>query len=297
MATSKHFQHASRIGERFAPRPPKPPIESKSRAGRNLPAAIATGVILLAIVALSLMFYIELFVVLAAGALLIGIWEFASAVLARNYRIPVLTLCVSVVLMVALTWTFGVGAGFLGYLIAITATLGITKYYLNEDLRVGIVGVFGLAWIGLFGIFAVGMARFPTPALVVASLILLAAANDTGGWLIGVVFGKHPIAPKISPKKSWEGFAGSMAFTLLISYLLIGQVIGLSWQWVLLFGVFTPFLATAGDFSESMVKRDLGIKDMGSLFPGHGGMLDRLDSILFCAPVFYFLFGLAFGVI
>lgn len=293
MTSSKRL-HQLPIAKKLAPHPPKPPVESRSRAGRNLPAAIATGVILLAIVAVSVMFYIELFVILVAIALTIGIWEFACAVLARNYRIPVVTMCVSVILMVSLTWSFGIGAGFLGYLLAVTATLGMTKYYLGEDLRVGIIGVFGLAWIGLFGIFAVGMARFAQPAEMVLALVLLPAANDTGGWIAGVLFGKHPIAPKISPKKSWEGFIGSLALALLLSWLIVGLLIGLSLQWVVLFGLITPFFATAGDFAESMVKRDLGIKDMGSLFPGHGGMLDRLDSILFCAPVFYFLFMLAF---
>ncbi|MDR6939083.1 phosphatidate cytidylyltransferase [Arcanobacterium hippocoleae] len=297
MIPYQKFQHGMHPARKFSPHPPKPPVESNSRAGRNLPAATATAIILLGIIAASLVFYIQIFVVLATIALVIGIWEFSGAVLARNIRVPFITLSVSVIFMVLLTWEFGVGAGFLGYLISTTLALGITKYYLGESLRTGIVAVFGLAWIGLSGVFAIGMAHLPAPTQILTALILLPAANDTGGWCAGILFGKHPMVPKISPKKSWEGFGGSMFLSLLVSYLIVGLFTKLDWPWAILFGVITPFIATAGDFAESMIKRDLGIKDMGSVFPGHGGMLDRLDSILFCAPVFYFLFALAFGAI
>ncbi|XCB30386.1 phosphatidate cytidylyltransferase [Arcanobacterium hippocoleae] len=162
---------------------------------------------------------------------------------------------------------------FLVYLLASALALGVTKYYLGENLKSGIVGAFGLAWIGLSGIFAISMACLPEAPQLITALIMLPVANDTGGWCAGILFGKHSMAPKISPKKSWEGFAGSMFLTLVTAYFTVGLLSGLSWHWVLLAGVLTPFLATAGDFAESMIKRDLGIKDMGSIFPGHGGCL------------------------
>lgn len=279
------------------PHPPKPPVDSHSRAGRNLPAAIVTALILLAIVAVSLIFYIEIFVALVAVAVVLAIWEFSGAIISRNFQISFFAFSFASIAMVIITWFCGIGAGFLTYLLAVSVNLGITKYYLRENLQSGIVGAFGLAWICLSAIFAVEMAHFPNPGAVIAALVLLPVANDTGGWCAGVLFGKHPMLPKISPKKSWEGFLGSLALAILIAYLTVGLLVGLNWQWVLLFGIATPFIATAGDFAESLVKRDLGIKDMGSIFPGHGGILDRVDSILFCAPGFYFFFALAFGAI
>jgi phosphatidate cytidylyltransferase len=113
--------------------------------------------------------------------------------------------------------------------------------------------------------------------------------SDVGGYVAGVLFGRHPMAPTVSPKKSWEGFAGSALFTagggaLLVTLLVDGQV----WEGVLI-GLAVMTAATLGDLGESMIKRDLGIKDMGSLLPGHGGMMDRLDSLLLTAPVTYLL--------
>ena len=124
----------------------------------------------------------------------------------------------------------------------------------------------------------------------IVTLFALPVANDTGGWLAGIIFGKHPMAPSVSPKKSWEGFAGSMAAAV---------VVGAGCVWVLggrtaacipagaLLGIVVVIVSTLGDLGESLLKRDLGLKDMGTLLPGHGGLMDRLDSILVAAPVVY----------
>jgi phosphatidate cytidylyltransferase len=113
--------------------------------------------------------------------------------------------------------------------------------------------------------------------------------SDIGGYVAGVLFGRHPMAPTISPKKSWEGFAGSALFTAVGGALLVILLLdGLWWEGVVI-GLAAMVAATLGDLGESMIKRDLGIKDMGSLLPGHGGMMDRLDSLLLAAPVTYLL--------
>jgi phosphatidate cytidylyltransferase len=114
----------------------------------------------------------------------------------------------------------------------------------------------------------------------VVAFILVTVASDVGGYAVGVLFGRHPMAPLISPKKSWEGFAGSVALCLVtgwasVVYLLHGQ-----WWAGLLLGAVAVVFATSGDLIESLVKRDLGIKDMSSVVPGHGGLMDRLDSLL-----------------
>lgn len=160
----------------------------------------------------------------------------------------------------------------------------------KQSLTDAVAGVLVLSWIGLFGMFAIAIAQMDKAPFAVLTFILLPVANDVGGWCAGVLFGKHPIAPSISPKKSWEGFAGSRLLSLFIAFLLGGLVLGMSWPYVIGLGMLAPVFATMGDFAESLLKRDLGVKDMGSIFPGHGGMLDRLDSILFCAPLCYVVF-------
>jgi len=115
--------------------------------------------------------------------------------------------------------------------------------------------------------------------------IATVVGNDVGGFAAGVLFGKHPMAPSVSPKKSWEGMAGSVVASAVAGWLTVSLGLGgPAWVGVLL-GVVTAVAATIGDLSESLVKRDLSIKDMGSLLPGHGGMMDRLDSLLFVAPL------------
>ncbi|WP_235001805.1 phosphatidate cytidylyltransferase [Arcanobacterium ihumii] len=300
MSSFQDAGQASTMWSKLAPHPPKPPIESKSRAGRNLPAAVATAVVLLSLVAFSLVFRLEFFLVLVIVFLTIGMWEITGAFLARNIRIPLIALSIGQLATLLTTWFFGIEIGLLVFLFATSIAMlwGLGQSTGEENhLKDAIVGSFALAWIGLSGSFAIALADFPYAQATIVSLILLPVANDTGGWLAGILLGKHPIAPKISPKKSWEGFGGSLALAMVISWLTVGLAVGLSWGWVIAFGCLTPVIATAGDFAESMLKRDLGIKDMGSIFPGHGGMLDRLDSLLFCAPTFYFLFAVGLGVL
>ncbi len=110
--------------------------------------------------------------------------------------------------------------------------------------------------------------------------ILVTVASDTGGYAAGVLFGKHPMAPVISPKKSWEGFAGSAVACVAAGWLLITTLLDGEWWVGVLLGLITVVMATLGDLVESVIKRDLGIKDMSHVIPGHGGLMDRLDSLL-----------------
>jgi cytidylyltransferase family len=120
----------------------------------------------------------------------------------------------------------------------------------------------------------------------VLMLIALPVANDTGGWLAGITLGRHPMAPRVSPKKSWEGFAGSMIATVCTGAGCL-WALGEPWWAGAALGAAIVVVSTLGDLGESLLKRDLGLKDMGTLLPGHGGLMDRLDSILVAAPVVY----------
>ena len=132
--------------------------------------------------------------------------------------------------------------------------------------------------------------RWHRGALLVATFILVVVGNDLGGYIAGVLFGKHPMAPSISPKKSWEGFAGSLVLSASLGSLMLGLVLGEPWWWGIALGVLAVLTATTGDLSESLLKRDLGIKDLGTILPGHGGVMDRLDSLLVTAPACYLVF-------
>jgi phosphatidate cytidylyltransferase len=113
--------------------------------------------------------------------------------------------------------------------------------------------------------------------------------SDTGGYAAGVFLGKHPMAPTISPKKSWEGFGGSVVAAAGGSAVVLYLWLDVAFYWGLLFGAAIAVVAVLGDLAESMLKRDLRIKDMSQLLPGHGGLMDRLDSILFAVPTAYLL--------
>jgi phosphatidate cytidylyltransferase len=123
----------------------------------------------------------------------------------------------------------------------------------------------------------------------VVVFVLLTVLSDVGGYAAGVLFGRHPMAPTVSPKKSWEGFGGSALFCAVGGAVAVPALVdGQAWEGAVV-GLAVMAVATLGDLGESMIKRDLGIKDMGSLLPGHGGLMDRLDSLLLAAPVTYLL--------
>ena len=174
--------------------------------------------------------------------------------------------CVAITVIAAMIWRMPRGSA--GYVRDVAASLSI------------------IAYVPLLASFAVLMiAAAEQGAARIVAFVLVVTMSDTGGLIAGVLFGKHPMAPRISPKKSWEGLAGSLIFGIAAG---IGTAIfGLNvafWVGILL-GVALVAIGTCGDLIESMIKRDLGIKDMSSFLPGHGGVMDRLDSLLFAAPV------------
>ncbi len=142
-------------------------------------------------------------------------------------------------------------------------------------------GLFVLGYLPLLAGFAVLMVTQDQGVERIVTFILVVVASDLGGYVLGVLFGKHPMAPRISPKKSWEGFAGSVLFCAVAGAVALPLLLEAPWWQGLLLGLALVCTAVLGDLCESMVKRDLGVKDMGNLLPGHGGLMDRLDSLLF----------------
>lgn len=267
-----------------------------SKAGRNLPVAIAAGVVLGALAAGSLAWQKWLFVPLAVLALWIGITEISNGFAARDIRITRLPLLIAVPVIAVAGYQYGPTA-FLGVFAALILVILVWRITEGTDdyVRDATASVFVAAYLPLMLGFAMLMLGTPNGAWWIVAFIVLTIGSDIGGYAAGVLFGKHPMAPTISPKKSWEGFAGSIIFQVLLGVLLFTTVLhGLWWEGVIV-GVVMTVTATLGDFIESAVKRDLGIKDMGSIIPGHGGLMDRLDSLVPNAFVAWALFSILLG--
>jgi phosphatidate cytidylyltransferase len=263
---------------------------SKSRAGRNLPAAIGVGVGLGALVIATLVLYRPSFVILVGVAIAVGVYEMVTAISTVEARPPLVPLLASVVATQAAAWFHGPD-GLVGALLL--TVLGLSVWRLADGAAGYLRDVAAGNLVALYVPFLAGFAALMTHAddgvARIIVFILTVVCSDTGGYAMGALFGKHPMAPTVSPKKSWEGFAGSILAGSACGVLMMVFCFHHSWWKGLLFGLAVVVTATLGDLGESMIKRDLGLKDMGKLLPGHGGLMDRLDSLLPCAPVAYLM--------
>lgn len=266
-----------------------------ARTGRNLLGAVMIGLIGGGLLVISLVVWKELFVLF--GAVIVGFasFELSTALRAGAYRLPRWVVAASAVAVLPVTWLFGVRGLFWGVLGAIALTV---LWRLMEQLgsqRTNVVNlgrdlsasVFVHGYVTVLGACAVLLTAQPGGQWWTLSFIVLAILSDTGAYAAGLAWGKHKMAPVISPKKTWEGFAGGGSAASIGGVLLGTFVLGIGPLNGLLFGVLIFLTATLGDLAESLIKRDLGIKDMSSWLPGHGGFLDRLDSILPSAAVAY----------
>lgn len=258
----------------------------QSRAGRNLPAAIGVGVSLAAMVVLSLFLVKDVFVAVVVIALGIGLWELARAFAKADINIPFLPIVTGGTIMLVGAFYGGMETAAVAMALTVVGTL-VWRLAEGADgfVRDVSAGVFSLSYLYLMGVFVLLMLIEEDGPWRIVAFIVATIASDIGGYIAGVLFGKHPMAPTISPKKSWEGFAGSLIVGVAAG---IGIVVyGLDGRWWVgaILGVAGVIFATLGDLSESLIKRDLGIKDMGDLLPGHGGLMDRLDSLIAVAPI------------
>ena len=272
------------------------PAPTPSRAGRNLPAAIASGVVLAILVVVSLAWIPWLFGILAAAALCLAIHELTTAFAGAGIRVARTPVYATTLIGMAAAYVWGteallvtVGAGVVAVLIW-RIRRGTDGY-----LRDASASVFLLGYVSLMAGFAMLMLAAPDGPWRIIVFILLTIGNDIGGYATGVLFGRHPIAPQVSPKKSWEGFAGSLVVQCLIGVAAFIWVFDAPWWQGLIMGAVLTVTATAGDFVESAIKRDIGVKDMGTLLPGHGGIMDRLDSLVINAFAAWALFVLFLG--
>ncbi len=258
--------------------------------GRNLPVAVAVGLLLGALVIVTLLTVKATFLILVALIVAVAFWEISNALGTRQIAIPIVPLAaggavtfglaywqgprdalaaLAVTFVVILAWRLPAGAA--GYLRDVTA------------------GTFVLLYLPALVSFVALMLAQPDGAHRTLLFLILTVCSDVGGYFAGILFGRHLMAPAISPKKTWEGLAGSAVLCLVAGALGMTLLVkGKLWEGLVL-GVAVLAAATLGDLVESMVKRDLDIKDMSSVLPGHGGVLDRIDAMLIVAPIAWLL--------
>ena len=264
-----------------------PPAHRPSRAGRDLVAAITVGVGMGVVILASLVLERHFFIGVLALSTAVATWELAGALRrGAEIEVPLPILLVGGQAMVWLSWPFRLQG--LAVAFAVTA-LAVLLWRMRAGsahyVRDVTAGLFTAAYVPLFCSFAVLLVVADDGLARVLTFLICGVASDVGGYAAGVVLGRHPMAPTISPKKSWEGFAGSQLAGMAAGALCVHLMLGGAWWAGALTGALLVTCATLGDLIESMIKRDLGLKDISTLLPGHGGLLDRMDSLLPTAVV------------
>ncbi len=263
---------------------------AKRNPGRNVPVAVGVGLGLAALVLVSLYTVRQSFIVVVLVFGGVALWELSSAFASRDIRIPLLPVAVGGAAMLPVAFFYGPG----GMVVTLALTVLILLIWRMKDGAEGYVrdvtaGVFTSVYLPFLVGFAMLLLEPEDGAHRIVVFIAVTVASDIGGFFVGAYLGKHKIAPKISPKKTWEGFAGSAVTCMGVGAWLLVWLLDLAWWQGVLLGACVVLTATLGDLVESMIKRDLGIKDLGSLLPGHGGVMDRLDSLLVTVPVVWIL--------
>lgn len=269
----------------LAPPPPEP--KAPGKAGRDLRSAISVGVGLGALVLVSLLGWPPSFAALVVAAVAVAMGEVIRAVRHAHIEVPLVPTYLAGLALPAVAYLWH------GPAMALTFVLGCLLVVVwrvargvDGALADAAGGILTLAYVPLLASFCALMLASPgNGPLMVLTFVLVTVCSDIGGYAVGVLKGKHPMAPSISPKKSWEGFAGSVLTCALAGALSVSLMLHGPWWVGLLLGAATAGAATVGDLCESVIKRDIGIKDMGHLLPGHGGLMDRMDSLLVVAPM------------
>ena len=259
-----------------------------AKAGRKLLPSILVSLTLIALVWATLAYARVIFAVLVAIAVSLGIREITRAFAAAGIHISMRSLIIATSGLTYAVWSAGVEGLAVATAIALPVLLISRLRKGPQDfVKSATATTLALIYLPFLAGFLILLARPDDGLARVMTFVVLVGCNDTFGYLVGVLFGKHPLVPKISPKKSWEGLVGSVIFTSIGGALSFYYILDLQWWIGALVALMIVFTATSGDLIESAMKRDLSLKDMGSLLPGHGGMLDRLDSVLLSAPALY----------
>jgi len=274
--------------------PAEPTRTGTIKTGRNLPAAVAVGVVLGGLAVLTLLTVKATFLIYMGVALAVALYELSSALKTKDIDLPLPPVALGgAAMLTAAYWAAG-GAVAAIFALTVLAIL-IYRMFGGTDgyVRDVTAGMFATAYLPLLGATVSAMLAEHNGGKRVLTFIVLTICSDIGGYFAGITLtpftGGHKMAPVISPKKTWEGLAGSVVLSVVLGAILLPWLLHGYWWQGIVTGIGAVAAAVFGDLAESMIKRDLGIKDMGSLLPGHGGVLDRIDSLLACAPVVWLL--------
>jgi phosphatidate cytidylyltransferase len=277
-----------------SPEPPPASASTGIKTGRNLPAAIGVGVVLGGLALLTLLTVKATFLIYMGVALAIGLHELSAALKTKGINIPVIPVALGGAAMVTAAYWAGGGAVAAAFALTLLGIL-IYRMFQGTDGYVKDVtaAVFATAYLPLLGATVSAMLAPADGGKRVLIFIVLAICSDIGGYFAGITLtpftGGHKMVPVISPKKTWEGLAGSAVLCVVAGAIMLPTMLHGHWWQGVITGIAALAAAVFGDLAESMIKRDLAIKDMGTLLPGHGGILDRIDSLLACAPVVWLL--------
>ena len=258
------------------------------RAGRKLLPSIAVSLSLIITVWSLLKYFRAGFAALVALAIVLAIKELAHAFSSTETYVSKRSLMLSAGGLSAGAWFGGIRGLAIGLGIALCLMLiGLLRKGPHGFVKIASASVFSLVYLPFLAGFLILLARPSNGLERVMTFVILVSCNDTFGYVVGVLIGKHPMVPTISPKKSWEGLVGSIIFTSIGGYLSFKYLLEINAWLGAAVGLLVVFTATTGDLIESSLKRDFALKDMGNLLPGHGGILDRLDSIVLTAPALW----------
>ncbi len=263
------------------------------RAGRKLIPSIFVSLLLLGLIFGTIAIAPLLFFALIWIVIMIGIREIAHAYRKGGIDLPDYVLMIAATVLLVATWSgntqgLAVSAGLTIPILMFALLLISQKDFIKRSTS----AVFITFYLAVLGGFILLLANDPDGALRIFALVALIACNDTFAYFAGVLIGKHKLAPSISPKKSWEGLIGGAVAAVIGGAAIFHYLFETNWIIGAAIGLMTVITATCGDLIESAIKRDLAIKDMSNLLPGHGGIMDRLDSALFTAPAVWFAFEL-----
>ena len=283
---------------RSRPTPEGDPVPGKTPGGtgRNLPVAIGSGLVLAGTFLGTVFFSHTAFLVFWSALVVIALFELNKGLRLKGAR-PALPVAIGAgLVMVVGTYTNGAPAQTLGLALLL---LGGMAWTLLDAGRGNVVASLGATvlmglWVPFLASYISTLLTRPEGDWYVSAAVALVVTGDIGAYGFGSGFGRHKMAPSISPAKSWEGFAGGLFTVLVVASIVTANVPGFDLPLALTYGAACFLAGTAGDLAESMVKRDLGVKDLGGIVPGHGGIMDRADAVIFALPVAHAVL-LAFG--
>src|SRR6188768_375226 len=265
---------------------PASPETTPPKAGRNLPAAVGVGLVLAGVVIGTLVYDARAFLAVVVVAVAYGAWELRRAIATKGAVVPLVPLLLGTVGMLVSAYLRGAEALVVTFGLTI---IGLLVWRVADGVAGAARDLSASALVTFYPVFLGGFASLmlaaPDGRQRIVVFILVTVFSDIGGYVVGVLFGRHSMAPSLSPKKSWEGFAGSVFTCAAVGAISLPLLLGGLWWAGAILGVAAAAGATLGDLIESSIKRDLGIKDMGALLPGHGGLMDRLDSLVVVAPI------------